>query len=263
MKMELKGRWALVTGASSGIGEEIARELAARGCHLVIVARREARLAELAKKLSAEHGVEVKPLAMDLAPPGAAEKLTSAVEGLGVSILVNNAGFAATGVFETIAWQTISSMIDLNVRFLTELTMRLLPALKAHPDGAGILNVGSIAGYQGVTNMAAYAATKAFVNNLTEGLNWELRGAKVHATCLAPGKTASEFFEVAGMTDTSMARSRLMSSRAVARLGVDALQKGKPKVVTGLMNKLMVFSLRFSPRSMVRTVITRMFRDLA
>lgn len=263
MKIKLIDRWALVTGASSGIGESIARELAARGCHLFLVARRESRLRDLAAELSGKHRIQVRLAAMDLSVPGAADALLAAIEGLPVSVLVNNAGFAATGLFEAIPRPTVTSMIDLNVKFLTELTQRMLPALKAHPRGAAILNVGSIAGYQGVINMAAYAATKAYVNNLTEGLNWELRDTNVHATCLAPGKTASEFFEVAGMSGTGMARSGLMSSEAVARQAVMALEKGKPAIVTGWLNKLMVFSLRLSPRGMVRGVITRMFRDLA
>ena len=263
MGFRLKNRWAVITGASSGIGLALARELAARGCHLFLTARRESLLREHAEALGKKHKVEVAFAALDLAEAGAASRLLTHLKPYPISILINNAGFARSGLYEKESWPEVSRMIDLNVKFLSEFTLLMLEPLRNFAGPARILNVGSVAGYQGVTNMVPYAATKAFVNHFSEGLNWELRGTNVTVTCMRPGKTASEFFEVAGMTGSKLTRSGVMSSEAVAKQGIRAMIKGKPHVVTGWVNKVMVFSLRLSPRDMVRRVITGMFRDLA
>ena len=261
MGFVFKDRWALVTGASSGIGKELAEELAHRGTNLVVVARRENLLTDLATNLEKKYGVKVVVHAMDLTAPDAAVALTEFLKEYEVSILVNNAGFAATGPVLDTEWATYRRMLDLNMGFLCELTYRMLPDLKRR-DQARILNVGSIAGYQGVSNMVIYSATKAFVNNFTEGLQWELHGSNVAATCLQPGKTESEFFDVAHMRGTRFVKSGVMSARAVARQGIDAMQKGKPSLVTGWMNKISIFGLRLSPRWLVGFTIRNMFREM-
>ncbi len=262
MGFTLRGRWAVVTGASAGIGRAIARELAARGCHLFLVARRDHLLQELAVELISNYAIEVKWYALDLGSTHAADLLFEQAVRHPISLVINNAGFAVAGPFDASDWSKTSQMIELNIRFLTHFCYRMLPHLRALAEGGRILNVGSIAGYQGVPNMAAYAASKAYVNHFSEGLNWELRGTKIAVTCLEPGQTASEFFEVAGIHDTQMANTLLLSCEAVACQGIDAMIKGKPRHVAGWLNKLLIFSLRFSPRSMVRMVISRLFKDM-
>jgi len=263
MGFTLKNRFALVTGASSGIGHAIAVELAKRGCNLFLVARREELLRDLSVSLAESYGVDVKWLPLDLTSAGAAVELAAQLEPLPVSIVVNNAGFAVAGSFESSEVDALSRMIALNINFLTVFTRLMLPRLKAMTDGARILNVGSVAGHQGVPYMAAYAASKAYVNHFTEGLNWELRGTPVIATCLEPGQTASDFFDVAGVSHSFMAQFGVLRPQVVARKGVQVMVKGKTRYVVGFMNKLLIFSLRITPRPLVRIVITRLFRDWA
>lgn len=258
----LKNRWALITGASSGIGRCMAVEMAKKGCNLFLVARREELLRDLSMSLIERHGVEVKWLPLDLTMPSAPSDLASQLEQLPITIVVNNAGFAVAGPFDTADSASVSRMIDLNIRFLTTFTRLMLPKLMAR-DGGRILNVGSVAGHQGVPYMAAYAASKAYVNHFTEGLNWELRGSKVVASSLEPGQTSSEFFEVAGVANSFMAHFGVLRPETVARKGVQMIEKGQTRCVVGLLNKLLVFSLRITPRSLVRLVITRLFRDWA
>ena len=263
MAFSLKDRWAVVTGASTGIGKAIAEKLAARGCHLFLVARRERLLEDLASGLSSEYGIRAEWRALDLTSADTARILAERLEAFPVSIVVNNAGIAVAGSFDKAKPGDLSKMIDLNIRFVTEFCRVMLEPLKRRPEGARILNVGSITGYQGIPNMAAYAATKAYINNFSEGLNWELRGTGVVVTCLQPGQTSSEFFEVAGVADAHMANTGLLTPGEVARQGVAAMVKGRPRRVTGWVNRIRVFGLRFSPRGVVRLVITRMFRDMA
>ena len=263
MGMNLQGRWALVTGASSGIGRAIAEELAARGCHLCLVARREERLRAAAAEIKERHSVDTLVIAMDLSQQAAPADLAERLGGRPISVLVNNAGFSITGPLAGNEVTELGKMIDLNVKFPTAFTRIILPRLLELPEGGAILNVGSVTGYQGVVNMAAYAATKAFVNNFSEGLNWELRGSRVTVSCLQPAQTASEFFQVAGCSEAKMANTGLSTPQQVARAGIALLVRGKPKTVVGMINKIKVFGLRLSPRWLVRVVITRLFADMA
>ena len=262
MSFSVKDQWAVVTGASSGIGKAIATELAQRGCNLVIVARRENLLQALAQQLANTHGVRVEAIPLDLTAADAAETLAAKIETLPVTILVNNAGFAVLGAFEAGDREQYMRMIQLNIAFLTRFTHIMLPRLLAEKRPTRILNVGSVAGHQGVPNMAAYAATKAYVNHFSEGLNWELRGTPVTVCSVEPGQTASEFFESAGVTDAFMARFALLQSETVARAGVGAIISGKPRTVVGGLNKMLVFGLRIFPRWMVRLVVSKMFADM-
>ena len=262
MTFQFKNRWVLLTGASAGIGKALALALAARGCNLFLVARRASLLEALAARIEGLNGVQVRWLSLDLTTEDAAECLLRETKDLPISILINNAGFGMGGAFENAQASALKSMIDLNVSFTLLFTRAFLPRLQALPGEARIMNLGSIAGYQGVVNMAAYAGSKAFVNTFSEGLAWELRGTNIRVSCLQPGSTASEFFQVAGMEGSRMSRAGVMSSESVAAQGVALLRSGKPKRVVGWVNRIRVFSLRFSPRSLVRLVIARLFRDV-
>ncbi len=258
-----KDRRALVTGASSGIGKALARQLAAAGCNLIIVARRQEQLNALADELTAKYAVEVTVHAADLTAVDAVEALAGVVADRPISILVNNAGYGVLGSFPKADWGHLANMIDLNVRVVGELTHRLLPGLEEQADGARILNIGSVAGYQGVPHMATYAGTKAFVNHFSEGLAWELRKSNVRVCGLEPGQTASEFFQFSEKEGTFMSRFGLLSAEAVARAGLKQLRSGRSRVVVGFLNKLMVFGLRLFPRPVVGLVVRAMFRDMA
>lgn len=262
MAFSLKDQWAVVTGASSGIGSEIAAALAKGGCHLVLVARRRERLDEVARALESRHGVQTRVIAQDLTESGAAEKVCAQVADLAVTVLVNNAGFGKTGPINSEPFEVYQRMATLNMLLLTELTYRLLPRLRAAPGGARILNVGSIAGYQGVPNMAVYSATKAYVNHLSEGLHWELLDTKVRVTNVAPGKTESEFFDVSSMRGTDFAKRGVLSAEKVAGQAVKAMVAGKRNIITGWDNRLNVFGLRLSPRWLVGAVLRFLFREM-
>lgn len=263
MGFQLKDQHAVVTGASAGIGEALAREMAAGGCHLHLVARRKERLQSLADELKSAHGIQVHIYPMDLSQPDAAEDLFKALVHAPISIVVNNAGIGYTGPFETRDQEVVSRMLDLNIRFFTLFCQRMIRRLKKVGKPARILNVGSIAGYQGVHYFQPYAATKAYVNILSEGMNWELQGSNIKVTCLQPGSTSSEFFQSSNMEGSLMATYGVMSAQAVAEAGVKGMLRGKATVIPGLANKFKIFSLRLSPRWLVRESIRFMFRDLA
>ncbi len=259
---DLKGRWAVVTGASSGIGAALAHELAKRGCHLILVARSEMALDQVANQLKSAFAVEARVLALDLSLEEAAERLAECIADLPVSVVVNNAGVGQSGPFPEMEGRRVRAMLALNVVFPTEFCRLMIPRLLARGEACRILNVGSIAGNQGVPWFLPYAATKAYVNMFSEGLNWELRGTSITVTNLEPGSTHSEFFKNSSMEGSFMSRVDVMTAAAVARQGITGLVRGKARVVPGWTNKLRVWSLRVSPRWLVREMIRLMFRDL-
>lgn len=250
----MKGMRALVTGASSGIGEHVARQLAARGMNLVITARRADRLEALASDLRAAHQVDVDVITLDLGQPTAPSELYEKTEGAGkpVDVLINNAGFGTQEHFADIPWEKTREQIQLNIVSLTELTHRFLRAML--PRGRGwILNVASIGAYMPVPDYATYAAGKAYVRNFTEALAHELRRAPVRVCCLCPGGTATEFLQVAGQKETAIVKMALMSPARCARIGLRALFAGRRNIIAGVMNTIGMFWLRFAPRrAMVR-----------
>ena len=193
-------RWALVTGASSGIGAEFARLLAARGMHLVLVARRTDRLNELAAELHAKHRARCEVISSDLSDPREPAALSDQVaqRGITVELLVNNAGFAVVGEVDKTDTERIDQMLRLNVMTITDLTYRFLPGMLARGHGA-ILNVSSVAAFQPVAYMAAYAASKSYILNFTEALWAEIRDRGVSLMAVCPGTTRTELFEVAGV----------------------------------------------------------------
>jgi short-subunit dehydrogenase len=247
----LAGRRALVTGASIGIGADFARQLAARGCNLVIASRTEARLRALADELVAQYGVAVEVIAIDLAAPGAGQRLFEDVRarGLDIDVLVNNAGLGMYGGFADQSLEQIRGMLRLNIDTLTDLTHLFLPGMRQRGFGI-ILQVGSIASFMPGPLYAAYSGSKAYVLSLGEALNQELKGSGVSCTVLCPGVTATEFFNAAGQNNRYSFYQRLvmMPSNEVARIGIEAALRGKASVVPGLVNKLQVFGLRLSPR---------------
>jgi hypothetical protein len=252
----------LVTGASSGIGRELARVFAADGARLVLVARREDRLKELAEALEAEFGVASIVLPCDLEGPGACQALAQALSTLNVSVdvLVNNAGFGRHGPVAELELDEQMSMVGVNVSALTELTRLFLPGMLAR-EGGGILNVASTAAFQPGPMLTVYYATKAFVLSFTEGLAEELRGTGVKVSCLAPGPTETEFARRAGMRRSLLFRMGTDSARKVAEAGHRGLRKGKVLVVPGLLNRVLLFGVRFLPRALTRKVVGFLHRD--
>jgi short-subunit dehydrogenase len=253
---------ALVTGASAGIGLEIARALARRGCDLGLAARRGDALERLARELSSAHGVHAHVFAVDLADADAPERLAADVasRGLEVRVLVNNAGFGVFGPFTDTGLVTDERMIQVNVTALTALTKRCLPGMLARRDGR-ILNVASVAGFLPGPGMAVYYATKAYVISFSEALDDELRGTGVRVTALCPGTTASEFQQVAGLKVSRLGRRTMMSAASVAERGVDAMLAGRRLAVPGLVNKAVPWLVRLLPRRAV-TALSRRGREV-
>jgi hypothetical protein len=259
---ELRGKWALVTGASSGLGVDFARELACRGASLLLVARRKERLEEVASELRSAHGVEADALALDLEARGAAADLYDQVRSLGrsVDILVNNAGFGIYGKFLDLPWEREAAMLDLDIVALVHLTRLFAPDMVQRGWGR-ILQVASIGAFQACPTYAAYGAAKAFVLNFGEAFNHELRGTGVSCTVVSPGVTATEFHQVAGQKMTAYQRLMLMTSRQVAAAGIRALLAQRSSVVPGFMNALGAWSMRFLPRRLATALAYRTMRD--
>lgn len=246
----------LVTGASAGIGAELARCFARDGSRLVLLARRTDRLEALAADLRTRHGSEVSVLAADLARPDEAERIEAWLNErrLEVDVLVNNAGFGARGRFAEIDGARQQDMIQVNVGALVDLTHRLLPHMIVRRRG-GVLNVGSQAGFLAGPRMAVYYATKAFVLSFTEALSEELRNTGVTATVLAPGPVKTEFAEVAGMTDAKVFRLRAADARATAKAGHRAFRRGDVIIIPEIGGRMGIQALRFAPRGLVRRVV--------
>jgi uncharacterized protein len=247
---------ALITGASSGIGLELARIFARHGTNVILVARREDKLNTLAAELQAS-GVRADVIAADLTAPGAAGSLHARVQSLGidVDILVNNAGFGLYGPFLESPLDTDVAMIQLNVAALTELTWRFLPAMVARRNGR-IMNVASTASFFPGPLMAVYYATKAYVLSFSEAIANELQGSGVTVTALCPGVTESGFAAAAKQEDSKLIAGRtMMSSREVAEQGYAALMAGTPVAITGWSNKLSVLVPRLLPRRALAAVV--------
>jgi short-subunit dehydrogenase len=256
---------ALVTGASAGIGTELARLLAVDH-DLILTARRGEQLRTLADELKRLHGTACHVFPADLADPAAPRQLFDAIgaAGLTIDVLVNNAGFGDVGPFASADRAKMLRMIQVNVTALTELTGLFLPGLLARNRGR-ILNVGSIAGFQPGPLMATYYATKAYVNSFSEALHSELRGTGVTVTVLCPGPVATEFAAVSGMQTTrAFSAGQAMAARPVAAAGLRAMRTGRRMVVPGWRNRLLLFMERFAPRGLViRAVKWMMQRRVA
>ena len=252
MENNFSAKNVLITGASSGIGLELAKIFAQNGFNLILIARREERLRAAAAQLQSGYGSEVTLLVKDLFRKGAAQEIVDELRAwnLPVDILVNNAGFGALGAFHKMEPEKIFGMIQLNVTVLTLLTRLFLPDMLKRGYGK-ILNVASTAAFQPGPMMAVYYATKAFVLNFSEAITHELKGTCITVTTLCPGPTTSEFQKVAEMKDALVARTGLMSAERVAKIGYRSLMKGKRVVIPGFRNRLGTWFSKYSPRSWV------------
>jgi len=251
---------ALITGASSGIGLDLARLFARDRHDVVLVARSEGKLRQLAEELKREHGIAAEVIIADLSRPDAAKEVWSTVveKGIVIDTLVNNAGYGLTGPFVENDLKTELEMIQVNVVALTHLTKLVLPSMVARKSGR-ILNLASTAGFQAGPLMAVYYATKAYVLSFSEAIADELRGTGVTVTTLCPGPTDTGFANVSNMTHSRLFTiSRPMTSEDVARIGYEAMKKGKGLVITGMRNKLLVQSNRITPRRIVTAVVRRL-----
>lgn len=256
--MNFKASWALVTGASSGIGEVFARELAQRGASLVLVARSQDKLEELAQELRGSFQVSVEVLAYDLSEPGAGAGLAARLSerGVQIDVLVNSAGFGLFGPLHEVDPARVAQEVQLNVAALTELTCALLPEMRARDRGA-IVNVASTAAFQPLPYMSVYGATKAYVLSFTEALWAETRGTGVRVTALCPGATDTAFFATA--SDNASVGPR-MSPEPVVTAAFSALERRRCSVVPGLANRLLAESPRLAPRQTVARLVERTLR---
>ncbi|HEX8215909.1 MAG TPA: SDR family oxidoreductase [Allosphingosinicella sp.] len=244
----------LITGASAGLGAEFARQCAARGDEIVLVARRRDRLDALAREI----GPQAHVIEADLGEAEAPARVVAETKrrGLWVRTLINNAGFGLAGRFDDIPLDRQLGMIELNIRALTGLSYIALEDMRRHGGGA-ILNVASTAAFQAGPHMAVYYASKAYALSLTEALHQELKGSGIAVTALCPGPTATEFFDVAGAPDGRLAKMAT-DPVAVVRAGLDGLARNKAIVVPGLMNKVGSQSNRLLPRAAMRRIIARL-----
>jgi uncharacterized protein len=254
---------ALITGASSGIGAAFAQALAKRGMNLVLVARSEARLQQLADTLKSQHSIRVDVMVQDLTQLNSATLLYKAVESLGleVDLLINNAGFGDYGAFGDRPRQKQLDMIQLNISALVDLTHQFLPPMQQRRSGS-ILNIASIAGFQPMPYFSVYAATKAFVLSFSEALWAENQDKGVHIMAVCPGPTESRFFEVAEFPQTSANEgSSIVSAEVVVQEALQALDSKHSNVVTGgIGNQLMVNAPRFLPRQVLVNGVAKLFR---
>jgi len=249
---------ALITGASSGIGEAFARTLAARGDDLVLVARSAGKLEALAAELTARHGVRVDVIPADLSHPDAVDGIVAelAARGIAIGTLVNNAGFGTYGDFATLDAARERDEIFVNVAAPVVLTRALLPAMLERGRGA-IINVASVAAFQPVPYMATYGATKAFLLSFSEALAEEVRARGVRVVALSPGQTETAFFT--GM-DEARSPGRARTSEQVVATALRALERGHVVAIDGFANYLLANAARFSPRWVVARITARMFR---
>ncbi|HEX3940599.1 MAG TPA: SDR family oxidoreductase [Acidobacteriaceae bacterium] len=253
-----QGKWALVTGASAGIGEAIAMELGRAGAHLILTARRRERLATLAARLESEFGVETRVVVADLAQREAARQIFDITEGAGIAVdlLVNNAGFGLYDEFLRGDLDRQLEMVEVNCTAVVHLTRLFLPRMVERKRG-DIMIVSSMASFQPVAYLATYAATKGFDRLLAEALAEEVNRYGIRVSALCPGSTESEFSDVAG---GRVHKSKKQSAEEVARAGLEGLTEGRPWVIPFSAGRFQVFAQRLAPRRLVNRVVARMFR---
>lgn len=239
----------VITGASSGIGAELARGLARRGFPLLLVARRRERLDDLANEVGKEYSVGVEVLPLDLGDPKGRAKLIGRLQGEPIAGLCNSAGFGTSGVFHELPVERESEEVTLNALVLMELTHAALPGMVNRGAGA-VMNIASIAGFQPVPYMAVYSATKAFVQTFSEAVHEELHGTGVSVTCLCPGPVPTEWAEIANAERFSIPMAQV-SPRDVAEAAISGMLSGRRTVVPGVVPKVVSTGGRFVPRSLL------------
>ncbi|ANE47740.1 oxidoreductase [Paenibacillus swuensis] len=257
--MSFRGKWALVTGASSGIGEQFARQLAKQGSHLVLVARSEGKLENLASVLTKMYGIKAKVICMDLSKEGAPSELYQQCQCFKVDIelLVNNAGFATHGFFEQVSGERQHEEVMLNVAAVVDMTHLFLPDMLRKNSGA-VINVASTAGFQPLPYMAVYGATKAFVLSFTQALWWENRSRGIQFFALCPGSTDTSFFNVVGTEEASVGKKD--APERVVEVALRALKEGRTYVVPGVQNYIRAQLSRFITRKQALRLVGGMLR---
>lgn len=243
---------ALITGASNGIGLEIAKRLAQAEINLILVARSEQKLKDIAHKLSTAYSIKCIAIPLDLTAPHAVEKLYAQVEHMDIDVLINNAGCGDYGLFQEISWQKYQQTLNLNIAVLTEMTHRFLPKLLNQNFGQ-IVNIASTAAFQPLPWMAVYAATKSYVLSLSEALNYELKETPVNVLAICPGATDTGFAAAAeGNNSNNFSDGNMSSVDAVADFAVQKILEGKGGVaVHGVKNKVMSILVPMSPKFVV------------
>jgi len=258
-KSRWKGKWAVITGASAGIGLEFAKLLAANGANLVLTARRTDRLEQIAKDLKSQHSVSIEVFSADLTQPDASPQIYAftASRKIEVEFLINNAGFGAFGYAHEIRAEKMLEMIQVNCSAVVHLTRLYAPDMVARHHG-DILIVASLAAFQPVPFNSVYAATKAFDLLFAEGIAEELRPSGLNVCALCPGSTTTEFQKVADQPDRIFKSSE--AAEKVARVGLEAIAAGKSYVISGFMNNVMKQGQRLAPRSVVAKMAANMMR---
>ncbi|MEA5458366.1 SDR family oxidoreductase [Arcicella sp. LKC2W] len=255
--------YALITGASKGIGKEIAIELAKKQFNLILIARSASQLEEVANEIQSKYSVKVQFLAADLSAPDAARGVFKWVEqnGYKVSVLVNNAGYGAAGNFDKFTIEQNRDMMNLNMITLTEMCQVFLPMLKNQSQGY-ILNIASSTAYQALPQMAVYAATKIFVLNFSRALKFELKDSPVSVTCVCPGATDTNFNDRADIPAKAReaAEKVVMTPQEVAKISVDAMFASKTEVIPGFINKLGAFLAWLAPKSITEKVAAGIYQ---
>jgi short-subunit dehydrogenase len=246
----------LITGASGGIGYELAKLFANDGYPLLLTARSGDKLRSFSEELAAQHGVAVSTCVLDLAKPDAPNQLFDAAQrqGLPVACLVNNAGFGAFGPFAEADLDTVLQILQLNIVALTQLTRLFLTGMTQRDEGR-ILNVASMAAFQPGPLMAVYYASKAYVLHFSEALSEELRNTNVRVTALCPGPTATGFEERAGLRFSKLFTRNVMDVRTVAEVGYRGLMRGRRMVIPGVLNRVLMRGYRVLPRTLLAKVV--------
>ncbi|SFF82816.1 hypothetical protein SAMN04488025_10638 [Planifilum fulgidum] len=252
------GKTVLITGASTGIGAELAKRFAEGGFDLILVARNRDKLERLAEEAGRRFGVSVRVVVKDLSEPAACGELIRELEeaGIEVHVLVNNAGIGVYGPFAETDWEREREMIRLNIEALTRLTKAFLPGMLRRGEGK-ILNVASTAAFQPGPLMSVYYASKAYVLSFTEAIAEEVRGTGVTVTALCPGPTRTEFGSRAGFGTSRLFQRGEMDAETVAREGFRGLMSGRRVAIPGLSNRLLVGSVRFLPRGLITRIMKR------
>lgn len=248
--------YALITGASKGIGKSIAQLLAQSGYNVLLVARSETELKQLSESIGTTHKVEALYLPIDLSTEGAAKKVADWCKNLSVplTILVNNAGFGLWGRFEDLDLAAQLNMLKLNMNAVVELTYFLLPILKEQQQSY-ILNVSSTAAYQAVPTLGLYSASKSFILSFSRALRYELKTTSVSVSCICPGPTDTDFAKRAGMDALAdLAEKFNMSPNFVAKTGLKGLFNKRAEIIPGFLNKLTSFAARYAPKSFVERI---------
>ena len=260
---KIRNEYALITGASKGIGKQIALLLARAGYHLLLVARSEAELQQLAKLVNEEYKVQAFYLPIDLSVENAADQVANwcKEQTPALSVLINNAGYGLWGNFDQLTLTAQMNMLKLNIDVVLELSHHLLPVLKQQKQ-AYILNISSTAAYQAVPTLSLYAASKTFILSYSRALRYELKNSTVSVSCLCPGPTATGFSSRAGMDALAeLAEKFNMSPESVAEIALKGMFNKKAEIIPGFLNKVSAFGTRLLSKSLIERITARLYQQ--